>query len=342
VVSDAENADIEDFQRLILKDLNFEAFRVLEQEIGEEKAREVFKPHMLNSGAALIMNAQKHLGFELKDIHSFLALIGFIHSALWHSPRHMRVITENGIEGFSPEGGCPLSDAPKSLKRMVCVDVMPGFTSAFSNDYDVQAYCLDMGDKECKFVWRNRHDPSYDWKKNGSRGTITPNPEFDIAKAREFGVLALGELWLFPTQALMEWKGLDAKARLSDAVRPLGLKWGKELIRVTDETGEDLGSLLTIFDTYNAIIGQEGRTIFSSSSRHEAEITICPFSVAPNEMGAECGEAIGAQCQAFNEGICMAVNSDFEVLFTSRMCAGDHNCHRVIRKRLVARVAKVR
>jgi hypothetical protein len=342
VVSDAEGTEIEDFQRLILKDLNFEAFRVLEQEIGEEKAREIFKPHMLNSGGALIMNAQKHLGFEVKDIHSFLTLTGFIHSALWHSPRSMQSITENGIEGFNIEGGCPISNAPRSLKRMVCVDVMPGFTSALSNDYEVQAFCLDMGDKECKFVWRNRHDPSYDWKKNGSRNTIIPNPEFDIAKAREFGVLALGELWLFPTQALMEWKGPDAKKRLSEAVRPLGLKWGKELIRVTEETGDDLDSLLTVFDTYNVVIGQEGRTTFTIGSKHEAEITICPFSVAPNEMGAECGEAIGAQCQAFNEGICIAANPDFEVLFTSKMCAGDGNCHRVIRKKLAARVAKER
>jgi hypothetical protein len=155
---------------------------------------------------------------------------------------------------------------------------------------------------------------------------------------KQFGILALGELWLFPTQALIEWKGLDAVPKLKDAMGPLGRKWGKEISRVTGKHENDMGAVFSVIDTYNSIMGQEGRTIYSSSDRHETEIAICPFSVAPAEMGGPCGEAIGAQCEAFCNGMCEAVNPDFELLFTSKMCAGGPCCHRVIRKKLSARV----
>jgi hypothetical protein len=332
--------DIEDFQRLILKDLNFEAFRVLEKEIGEEKAREIFEPHMRNSGSALIQNSQKFLGLEIKDILSFIYTTYFINKAIWGALPPLIEITENRIETSFPE--CDLMAAPNSLKRMVCKDTIPGLFGAYTEDYEYQGFCIDMGDKECKFLWRNKHDPSLDWKKAGSKDTIIPAPVFDDKKVREFGVLALGELWLFPTQALIEWKGLDAIARLSEAIGPLGRKWGKELVRVTGESGKDMASLLSIFDTYNTIMGQEGRTVFTGANKNEAEITICPFSVAPAEMGEQCGKAIGAQCEAFCSAVCETVNPDFELLFTSKMCGGNQNCHRVIRKKLSARAAKER
>jgi len=331
--------DIEDFQRQILKDLNFEAFRVLEEELGQEKAREIFEPHMRNSGSALIQNSQKFLGFDIKDFLSFIAMTYFINKALWSSPPPLIEITKNGIETSFLEG-CRLMAAPPSLKRMVCKDAIPGISGDYTGDYEYQDFCIDMGDKKCKFIWRNKHDHSLDWKRVGNKDTIIPAPVFDESKAREFGVMALGELWLFPTQALMEWKGPDAIARLSEAMGPLGRKWGKELMRVTGESGKDMASLLSILDTYNTIMGQEGRTVFTGANKNEAEITICPFSVVPAEMGEQCGKAIGAQCEAFCDAVCETVNLDFEMLFTSKMCGGNQNCHRVIRKKLSARAAK--
>jgi len=335
----ADGVDIEDFQRRILMELNFEAFRVLEQQIGEEKAREIFKPHMLNSGMALLINSQKLLGVEIHDAFSFLSITSFIDRAIWKAPKHDSIVTARGIEWHNPEG-CYIASAPYSLRRMICEDAALGFTHPCIQDYEFLRYCVDMGDKECMALWRNRSDPSIDWKKLGGKDTIVPAPEFDKEKMRQLGILALGELWLFPTQALMEWKGLEAIPRLKDVMRPLGRKWGGELARVTGESAKDLSSLLSIFDTYNTIMGQEGRTIFSSTNKNEAEIIICPFSVAPNEMGEQCGEAIGAQCEAFGNGICEAASPDFELRFTTKMCTGGQNCHRVIRKKISARAVK--
>ncbi|MDD1756447.1 MAG: hypothetical protein LUQ39_06400 [Methanomassiliicoccales archaeon] len=112
------------------------------------------------------------------------------------------------------------------------------------------------------------------------------------------------------------------------------------MARVIGENGNDLVSLLSVLDTYNTIMDQEGRTIFNSTNKNETEITICPFSVAPTEMGEQCGEAIGAQCEAFCNGMCEAVSPDFELRFTTKMCAGGQNCHRVIRKKISARAVK--
>lgn len=324
--------DIDDIQQLILLDLNFETFRVLAKEIGDEKVREIFKPHMRNSMTALVMNAQKHLRVMINDTDSMNLISRFIGCTLFLAPTGKMIVTAKGIEWHNPEG-CYLSGAPVSFRRMICDDAPQGF---FMNnqDYGYSNSCLDRGDCECGTILYNKADPSIDWRNRGSKDTPIPTPTFDKEKMRQFGILAIGELWLFPTQALIEWRGPDAVMKLKDAMRPLGRKWGRELSRLTGENGNDMSSLLSIIDTYNIIMGQESRTFYASAYRHETEITICPFSVAPAE--------IGAQCEAFCNGICEAVSPHFELCFTSKMCAGGQYCHRVIRKKLSARIVTER
>jgi hypothetical protein len=336
VGSSVSGADIDDFQQLILMDLNFEAFRVLAEEIGDEKAREIFKPHMLNSAMALQINAQKHLGLTISDIDSMNLIASFIGRAVWLFPPGKMEMTARGIEWHSCIG-CGLPGAPRIFRRIICDDATAGFSMA-NHDYGYSNSCLDRGDDECFAIVYNKADPSVDWRNRGGKDTPIPTPMFDKEKMKQFGILALGELWLFPTQALIEWKGSDAVPKLKDAMRPLGRKWGKELARATGDNGNDMNSLLSVIDTYNTLMGQEGRTVYTSAYKHETEITVCPFSVAPGEMGAPCGDAIGAQCEAFCDGMCEAVSPDFELKFISKMCAGGQVCHRVIRKKVSARV----
>jgi hypothetical protein len=329
-------AGIDDFQRLILLDLNFEAFRVLGDVIGEEKTREVFKPHMINSATALLLNSQKHLGTAITDLRSMVDIICFIGQAVWRASPGERFSIADGIVWWSPDG-CYLAGAPVCLRRMVCEDAGMDFFMS-KQEFGMLGSCQDRGDSECANIYYEGKEPPATWKEDIGRGTPITPAEFDEEKVRQFGILALGELWLFPTQALMEWKGQEAIPKLKEAMRPLGRKWGKELSRVTGMLGNDMGAVFSVIDTYNSIMGQEGRTIYSSSDRHETDITICPFSVAPAEMGAACGDAIGAQCEAFNNGLCEAVSPDFEVRFTTKMCTDGQCCHRVIRKKLSARV----
>ena len=338
MLQSVQGVGIGDFQQLILLDFNFEAFRVLANEIGDDKVREIFKPHMLNSAMALTINAQKYLGLMIYDIDSMCYVGTFIGRATWRAPTGKMMLTAKGMEWHNSEG-CFLSGAPVTFRRMICDDATQGFLSA-KHDYGYSNSCPERGDGECGSIYYNKTDPSIDWRNRGGKDTTIPTPNFDNDQMKEFGILALGELWLFPTQALVEWIGPDAVPKLKEAMRPLGRKWGKELSRVTGKHENDIGAVFSVIDTYNSIMGQEGRTIYSSSDRHETEITICPFSVAPTEMGAPCGDAIGAQCEAFCNGMCEAISPDFELRFTSKMCAGGQNCHRVIRKKLSARVTR--
>jgi hypothetical protein len=340
MVTDMADTDIDDFQQLILMDLNFEAFRVLANEIGDDKVREIFKPHMLNSGAAVVINVQKHLGLTITDIETFCIVVAFAGRSVWRAPQGKWILTAKGIEWHNP-GGCYVSSAPPSMRRMFCDDMMPGYLMAYP-EFGIGQSCLEKGDGECGINFYNKEDPSIDWRSRGGKDIPITTLVFDKEKMKQYGILALGELWLFPTQALMEWKGQEAIPKLKEAIRPLGRKWGKELSRVTGQLGNDMGAVFSVIDTYNSIMGQEGRTIYSSSDRHETDITICPFSVAPNEMGAVCGDAIGAQCEALCNGMCEAVSPDFELRFTTKMCAGGQCCHRVIRKKISARAVKER
>lgn len=329
MVSGVDGADIEDFRHLILLDLNFEAFRVLAAAIGDDKIREIFKPHMLHSGIALAMKAKKDLGLVNDDVYTLTTIGNFCGHAIWRFPIGGHVLTVNGIEWTNP-GGCVFRDAPPALRRMVCDDTGPGFCAAINPDYEQIVRCADKGDSECGFAFRNKADPSVDWRKRGSRDIAIPKPTFDNELVRWYASAALGELWVYFTQAAMEWMGGEAVPRLKASMELKGREWGTELSRITGKHGSDVDSAFSVVDTYSTIMGQEGGTLHASSDRHETEITICPFSVAPAE--------IGAQCEAFCNGICEAVSPDFELRFTSMMCAGGQNCHRVIRKKLSARV----
>jgi hypothetical protein len=329
--------DIDDYQRFILKDINFEAFRVVADEVGEKEVREAFKPHMINSGAAVVINVQKELGITITGIESFIHVMKFAIQALWLAPEGEIVLTASGFECRFHDG-CYMASAPPLVRRMFCEDTAPGVLMSYP-DFGICKRCFDYGDRECAFIYYNRADPSAEWKNRGGTDRLLPILRYDVRKLREYGALALGELWLFPTQALIEWKGTEAMTKLGDAMRPLGGKWGSIIAKAMGADGKDLDSLLSIIDTFDIVMGRETRTNYSGPIKQESDITHCAFSVSFGEMGADCGKAIGMQCESFCNGICEAINKDFELRFTSMMCAGGQTCHRVIRKKLSARVA---
>ena len=173
MVSSVEGANIGEFQHLILLDLNFEAFRVLAEALGDEKAREIFKPHMLNSAMALLINAQKHLGLTINDVVSMNLIMAFIGHSIWRHPWGNTILTARGIEWHNNEG-CTLSGAPSSLRRMVCDDASQGFFIAYP-DYGMSQSCLDKGDCECGTILFNNVDPSTEWRMRGSKDTPIPH-----------------------------------------------------------------------------------------------------------------------------------------------------------------------
>jgi hypothetical protein len=140
----------------------------------------------------------------------------------------------------------------------------------------------------------------------------------------------LSETWIFNTQALQEWLGpKDALASLVPLMQDLGSGWGRRIEALVDEDAKGMSRILSALESFNSIMGIEGRTTYNTMERHEMEIIECPFASSP--------EGIGAQLEAFCQGLCRHFDDDFEVRFLSRMCGGDKTCHRIVRKKLSAR-----
>jgi hypothetical protein len=58
------------------------------------------------------------------------------------------------------------------------------------------------------------------------------------------------------------------------------------------------------------------------------EISECPFSGSPSE--------IGEQLECFANGVCEVINPEFEVTHPKAMCRGDATCVRVISRKAQA------
>ena len=325
----AEEVDIGEYQRLILIDLTWANARALEKRLGQEKVLEIFRPHYIHSGMAILMNITKALEYSSKDAETLSNVGIFIFESLWHTMPISRTLTERGLVTDWP--CCCIQSAPWVARRLICDVANIGVTQQMNSDYELlNIECLDKGSDHCEYIVRNKSDHAKDWKLAGKVDKLVEVPSFPHDQKRWFAVAGISELWILYAQALMEWSGMeDTMKALRSEIVELSAKWGGRIVLLADYDAKGVNRVLSSMDSFNAIMGIEGKTVFSSSDRHEMEISICPFASSPPE--------IGMQLETFCQGLCKFIDDDYELQFLSRMCGGDKTCHRIIRKRLTAR-----
>ena len=139
-------------------------------------------------------------------------------------------------------------------------------------------------------------------------------------------IQVLGEEWVMCTKAVLDHDDPDIVLdllirRMKDyghTMSPiLATKFGVE--------GNDAMAIGSLFDSINTIFQQFGPIISSNPQMIEKEVNECPFRNATKEMCM--------QFEAFGNGICEAINPEFEIVHTQAMCAGDATCRRVIRRK---------
>ena len=89
--------------------------------------------------------------------------------------------------------------------------------------------------------------------------------------------------------------------------------------------GNDAMVIGSLFDLINLMLQQFGLTLTSNPQMVEKELSECPFQNAAKEMCV--------MFEAFGNGVCEAINPEFEIVHTEAMCAGDATCRRIIRRK---------
>jgi hypothetical protein len=106
--------------------------------------------------------------------------------------------------------------------------------------------------------------------------------------------------------------------------RKTGMKLGAKLMEGSERKG-DLNTIKDKMDFLNTLLAQRGEPITITGSSMEKEIKDCPFK---NGLPEQCKHLEGV----FN-GVCEAINPDYEFAYDRMMSKGEPTCHWVVRKK---------
>jgi len=240
-----------------------------------------------------------------------------------------------GIENFKASSelavanvtSCLYEGCPMEACEALCHTAGKGWCEGFSSEFDFDVpYALPRGDSHCLWVIR-RKSRIYTPRDLGVEN-LAPIPKPSISKedCQFWTAAVLGERWVISTKAFVDFSGSrTALGMLKPYFRQSGLSFGINYSKRLNIDGNDARAISRILDWMNSCMGQTGSTIWSSVDEVEKVMTYCPFSGSPSEICSE--------LEAFTNGICEAINPEYELTHTKAMCRGDETCRRVVRKK---------
>ena len=106
--------------------------------------------------------------------------------------------------------------------------------------------------------------------------------------------------------------------------KELGVKVGNNLIGGSGAEG-NIQTIREKLDFLSLLQGQTGTPAIFTGSVLEREIAECPYKGSPPE--------VCKQLEAISNGVCEAINPDYEFAYDRMMSEGDIVCHWVVRKK---------
>ncbi|MDD1756030.1 MAG: hypothetical protein LUQ39_04255 [Methanomassiliicoccales archaeon] len=229
---------------------------------------------------------------------------------------------------------CPYRDTIPELCVLVCYDCDRAIYDEYEGDLVPVVFRLEAeGRRYCRWIIKKRGVPNEDPFDVGEPLACLNLREVS-PEARTFMVGAgHGNPWIHLTRSLVEILGREkAIAILGKYMGHFGNSLGLRLqASIQSEDGDALAAN-RFLEELNEAGHQKGRIVELSSEKVVKEITECPFSGSPSE--------IGEQLECFANGICEVISPEFEVTHPKAMCRGDSTCVRVISRKRSAKERK--
>jgi hypothetical protein len=222
---------------------------------------------------------------------------------------------------------CPYRDTIPELCVLVCYDCDRACYDEYEGDLVPVVFRLEAdGKRYCRWIIKKRGAPNDDPFDVGEPLACLNLREVS-PEARTFMVGAgHGNPWIHLTRSLVEILGHEeAVSILGRYLRHFGYSVGLRLRVGIQKEDSNALAIHKLLEEINEAGHQKGRVIELSSERVVKEITECPFSGSPPE--------IGEQLECFANGICEVIDDGFEVTHPKAMCRGDASCIRVIARK---------
>jgi hypothetical protein len=308
----------------LLREWWIAATQALVDEAGTEAALRYLKPYFINTGVAGAHNLQSLLGVSAEE----LLRLEIIHH-LW------KMMTGGRQRVFRAEDGSTIYETVDCATGGICREGCMSFCDFMANAYYgelspalelISHRALSWGDAICQGLLRNCGQKA---KVDATDEFLVPEDELPVPMEEEFreymALSVMGEAWSNATRALVDYAGQErAYDRLRFHMRHSGLSFG---IRMSDRFGareRGLDSILEMIELVQ-ILHHRKATYVRGEEGAEGKVNECPFSSSSPE--------ICAQYEAFCNGICEAVDPDYEFAYDRMMSKGEGTCSWDVRRR---------
>jgi len=306
-----------------LFDLYYTTFQALVDAVGSKRALEFIEPYLKSHGdaAGLIMINR----FKLKREHLFsLAVyIKFCSSIGWGVYHDNFQFFNHGFT--SDVAYCPYVNSSEAFCRLSELQLNCTVPVMMNNFEYSHTRMLVKGDPYCQIMCKDKNYTL--WGEIAKKPTEVPVPEISIEEKEFWQSACYSQTWVYATNALVDFAGKEKAVEIiSPYMKALGKSTAVELFKELDLKDRNATSIALIINECNKAANQKGKYLTYTPDSVEREMTECIFASASQEICADCLEVRA-------NGICEAINPEYEFKLTKRMCRGDKTCHWVIKKK---------
>ena len=296
-------------------------FDTFVQEVGIEKALSAVKPFYIHAGMAMAQNALKSTGKQKNDLEALVVSCQFIYESIHRDNFLPMLIKETCAIGET------IACAMRHCRPEICIAYShfptQGMCEAINPNYEIlwTQHQTD-GAPTCKFVIKRKEANIKDLEREDMKErTQRLKLDGQVKEWVRFDVPGEGGIGL--TRVFVDTCGSE---RTSELLRGRAMEWGEKVgtARLSELREKSIGELAAIVDSYEQSIKQYGKLVNKPNSA-EKEIEECPLLSGPAE---HC-----QQLEAFFNGICEAIDPNYEFVYDRMMTRGDKTCHWVIGKK---------
>jgi hypothetical protein len=307
-------------------DCTINTFRAMLNEVGLNRTIEATKHYNEAWGRAAVGMVKERFGPKANDLETIAMTGYYVHSCT--SMGHIKPleIYEGGARCELYACPNPGMNAPPEMCIAMSHIMANGYCHAINPTYEVIfTHHMVDGDDCCSWVAKKKN--SEFTLDNLGRLERTIPLELSMEERISFAsaMVILSQLYTF-TSALVDLIGSESTLeRVVPMAKETGLRIGTMM-----KAGADMKGDLTMINEKLSFLGsmlqQKGITAIVTSSEIEKPAIIdCPCKGAPYE--------VCKQFESVFNGVCEAINPDYEFAYDRMMSKGDSSCHWVVRKK---------
>lgn len=320
---------------IVLFECAMNVFKALLEETGTNRTLEAIRP--LNKYAGGILASQAKGRFDLKRIDAEAVAMPYYWCHTGTSGGYIKPMEIRDGKAIVELNFCPTLVINARPEACIAIShyAAEGICEAVNPDYEyIFTHHLSKGDDCCRYVVKKKSD-KFSLYNLGRLERTVPVPKLSLEEQYLISTLVcFGQLGIMTSASV----GLIGSERTMEVGAPLARETGLRVGNELKGSGAEESGLSTVRDKLDFIcsaLGQSGTPATITDSSIEKEITDCPlqeyytqFPFWPQGIPEVCKHLEGVL-----NGVCEAINPDYEFAYDRMKTKGDANCHWVIKKK---------